>query len=148
VKIRTERAIVLAAILGVVGLTLWPGCATPPLPPTRRAISSLKRSDFNVVKDRHSTRGDLLNSIGEPDVEFVDLRVVGYKLNRVQHREVFLCLFVIPLGVWNSVEDLEVVLVQFDDKDKALRCTTRTGFDNMATLRALAESWVHPPPGK
>ena len=156
-------ALLAAGALFAAGFVVWPGCATPPLPATRTALSNLKRTDFSFGKNAHPSQNDIVTKLGQPDENFADLRVSCYKLNDIKRRKLWLFLGVLPIAITRDGDDLEVAMIQFDDRKQAQRIdikiipgyyfpTVRYGDQNAMSrvdqreMRSAAQQWITKPP--
>ena len=142
VNFKSKGAFVAACVLCAAALTIWPGCATPPLPASRKPISSLKGTDFAFPKDAHLSRLDIVSKVGEPDEYFPDLRVSCYKLNRVTRRRLVLLFGVLPIAAPRDADSLEFAMIEFDEYDKMLRLVIKINTDYPGALRYSAKRWV------
>src|SRR5258705_13889062 len=118
---KARTALLLFATLWVIGMVVWPGCATPPLPPLRQPIDYRKKRDFAFLKSSHVSRAEMIVKVGTPDEYFSDLRIACYRINQVTARKLWLLLGVIPVQVDKSPAGVEVALIQFDEHDRAQR---------------------------
>jgi hypothetical protein len=139
-RTKTAHPIIAAAILTAVAFTIWPGCITPPLPATRKAIMSRKKSDFKFDKARTITRGEIIEKMGKPDGDFQDLRIIAYRVNDVTRRNLFLVL-IIPLGVEKSPGYQDVAFIEFDSEG-LVRGSGIVDIYKQANLRGEAEKWA------
>ncbi len=80
-RAKTKTVLVLGAVIFTIGMIVWPGCATPPLPSIRKPISSRKKEDFAFPKSSPQSRSEIVSKVGEPDEYFPDLRVACYRIN-------------------------------------------------------------------
>jgi hypothetical protein len=140
------KALLVGGAFCAVALMIWPGCATPPLPSSRKPIASRKTTDFKFLKSGQASRSEIVSKLGEPDAYFADLRVGCYRINEVTKRKLWLCLFVIPINVETIPGALEVAFIEFDEQDRAHRFAIDTGFygypDRDQGLRNAAQKWV------
>ena len=135
---KAKTAFVGAAIFWIIAVVVWPGCATPPLPSTRTPVASRTKADFEFIKSSQPSRDDVFAKLGAPDAYLSNLRVACYRVNTVKRRELFLLLFVIPLGVNQLPSDFDVALIEFDEQDHAKRSgiavqLNQESFDHTAT---------------
>ena len=138
---RTKTAFFAVGILAIGGLTIWPGCATPPLPASRKSISMLAKSDLPAVQRARLTRQELVSKVGEPTAYFPDLRVSCYRLNQVSRRRLVLFLGVLPVGAFKDNVNLEFAMIEFDEQDRVLRFTTEIGYDGRQGMELSAKRW-------
>lgn len=110
-------ALVISGMVSVLGLILWPGCATPPLPAKRQSIMGRKTADFAFAKPARVDRAEVMRRLGAPDAYFNGQSLVCYRVNDVTRRNLFLCLFVVPIEVTKRPGWQEVALIQFDEHD-------------------------------
>ena len=110
-------ALVISGIISVIGLIVWPGCATPPLPSTRQSIMGRKTADFAFAKPARVDRAEVMRKLGAPDAYFNGQSLVCYRVNDVTRRNVFLCLFVVPIKVNKQPGWQEIAFIQFDEQD-------------------------------
>ena len=111
------KALVISGMVSVIGLIFWPGCATPPLPAKRQSIQGRKAEDFAFAKPASVDRAEVMRRLGAPDAYFNGQSLVCYRVNDVTRRNLFLCLFVVPITVNKQPGWQEVALVQFDEHD-------------------------------
>lgn len=114
---RAKMVFMLAAATFVIGLAVWPGCASPPLPTKRTPVHARDRDDFKIRRSEHPTRAEVFARLGQPDVILEDIRVAGYQLNEATRRNVFLLFFVIPLNVERR-EGQEMFFIEFDEQNR------------------------------
>lgn len=115
-------------MLGVVGLILWPGCATPPLPATRTPLSRVRPADFRYEPGStlsRPSRTDVEVKLGQPDEYFEDLHVAAYRLNQVKRKRLWLLFFVLPVGTSSDPDQIEVGLVEYNDTSLVRRMTVK-----------------------
>lgn len=115
------QALVVSGIVSVIGLIIWPGCATPPLPSTRQSILGRKTADFAFAKPARVDRVEVTRRLGAPDTYFEELRLACYRVNDVTRRNVYLCLYVIPVYVEKRRGWDEIAFIQFDEHDEVRR---------------------------
>jgi len=129
--------------LCALALMIWPGCATPPLPSSRKPIASRKTTDFKFLKSGQASRSEIVGKLGEPDAYFTELGVGCYRINEVTKRRLWLCLFVIPVNVETHPGALDVAFIEFDEQDRARRFAISTGFygQNREGLHIAATAW-------
>jgi hypothetical protein len=120
-RFAAKTTFLLAGALCAAGFIVWPGCAFPPLPASRTPLSIHARGEFSLKKSAHPSRDEVIARLGPPDEYFADLRVSCYKLNEVKRRRLVLFLGILPIGVPEDPVCLEVVMIQFDDQDRAQR---------------------------
>jgi hypothetical protein len=137
---KAKAALTLFVAFWLIGLVVWPGCATPPLPPLRQPIASLKKTDFKFLKAGQISRAEIVARVGEPDEYFSDLRIAVYRINRVTGRRIWLCLGIIPVMVDKFPAGVEVALIQFDEQGRAQRLVITT---TKRSLRVEAEEWIN-----
>jgi len=130
-------ALAATALFWAVGAMVWPGCIPLPIPPQRTAIAGRTKGDFQTVQTM--TRGQVAERMGRPDASFDDLRVVGYRVNTVTDRSVWLFLFVLPMGTEKSAGGEEVAFIQFDEMGHAQKWALRRTHGD---LRKAAVEWV------
>ena len=140
-RLRTKRAFLAAGALCAAGFIVWPGCATPPLPSSRKPVSSLRPADFSFGKSAHPSRIDIVSKIGKPDEYFADLRVACYKLNRLTRRRLWLLFGVLPVAAPKDADRLEVAMIQYDDHDRAQRIEITIVPGYQGTLHHSAQQW-------
>ena len=109
------KALVISGMVSVLGLILWPGCATPPLPAKRQSIMGRKTADFAFAKPARTDRAEVMRRLGAPDAYFEEQSLVCYRVNDVTRRNLFLCLFIVPIEVTKRPGWEEVALIQFDE---------------------------------
>jgi hypothetical protein len=114
---RGKAVLILAAATFVIGLAVWPGCATPPLPTKRTPVHARDKDDFKIHKKEHPTRAEVFARLGQPDVILEDIRVAGYQLNEATRRNVFLLFFIIPVNVERK-DGREMFFVEFDEQNR------------------------------
>jgi hypothetical protein len=112
--------------LAVAGLIIWPGCATPPLPATRKPLSNLRVTDFKFPRGSQPTRTELEAQLGKPDEFFEDVHVACYRLNKVSRRRLWLFLCVLPIAAPRDPDVIEVAFVQFDAQQRVSRVGVKT----------------------
>jgi len=118
---KAKIAFILTAILWIIAVNVWPGCATAPLRPSRTPILSRKTADFAFVQPPPPSRSEVIAKLGEPDFYLPDLRVACYRVNTVTRRDVFLFL-VIPLRIRKLPEPgFDVAFIEFDEHDHVKR---------------------------
>jgi len=139
---KTKTALLISAGLWVVAMMVWPGCATPPLPSSRKPIQSRKKEDFNFPKSWPPSRSDIVHRLGEPDAYWPDLRVACYRVNEVTKRHLWLCLFVIPVNVDKRPGYVDVAFIEFDESDHVRRSGMDTQAYRSVALRDLAKKWL------
>jgi hypothetical protein len=139
-RTKAKTALITVVAFWLIGLIVWPGCATPPLPSLREPIASRKTTDFKFFKAGQISRSEIAAKLGEPDEYFDDLRVAIYRINKVTGRKIWLCLGVIPIMVNRFPAGVEVALIQFDKEDRAQRFTIST---TQRAPRFEAEDWVN-----
>ena len=110
------KALVISGMVSVIGLIVWPGCATPPLPSKRQSIMGRKKADFAFAKPARVDRAEVMRRLGAPDAYFEELSLVCYRVNDVTRRNLFLCLFVVPIAVNKQPGWQEVALIKFDEQ--------------------------------
>ena len=140
---KTKTALLVSAILWVVAMMVWPGCAWPPIPATRKPILSRKKEDFAFPKPPPPSRSEIVGKLGEPDAYFPDLRVACYRVNEVTKRNLWLLLFIIPVDVEKNPGYVDVAFIEFDESDhvRRSRMSTVDHFDALH-LDALAKKWL------
>ena len=116
-RTKAIKALVLSGIVSVIGLIIWPGCATPPLPSKRQSIMGRKTADFAFAQPARVDRAEVMRRLGAPDAYFEEQSLVCYRVNDVTRRNVFLCLFVVPIEVTKYPGWEEVALIKFDEHD-------------------------------
>jgi hypothetical protein len=114
---RGKAVLILAAATFVIGLAVWPGCATPPLPTKRTPVHARDKDDFKIRKKEHPTRAEVVARLGEPDVYLNDIRVAGYQLNDAIRREIWLLFFIIPVNIVRE-DGIEMFYVEFDEQER------------------------------
>ena len=110
------KALVISGMVSVIGLIVWPGCATPPLPSKRQSIMGRKKADFAFAKPARVDRAEVMRRLGPPDAYFQEQSLVCYRVNDVTRRNLFLCLFVVPIKVNKQPGWQEVALIKFDEQ--------------------------------
>ena len=118
---KTKAGLLFAVVLWLIAMIVWPGCATPPLPASRKPIAARKKQDFAFLKSGQLSRSDMVGRLGEPDEYFSDLRVACYRINQVTGRKLWLFLGVVPVGVYKFPGGVDVAFIQFDEHDRAQR---------------------------
>lgn len=147
--------------LGVAGMIIWPGCATPPLPAKRTPLSNLRVTDFKYPRGSQRTRTELEAQLGKPDEFFEDLNVACYRLNKVSRRRLCLLLGVIPIAAPRDPDVIELGMVQFDAQQRVSRAGVKTEriisdpgtsfpegqapWDRRPRFRGLVERWLADP---
>ena len=111
------KALVISGMVSVIGLIVWPGCATPPLPSKRQSIMGRKTADFAFAKPARVDRAEVMRRLGAPDAYFKELSLACYRVNDVTRRNLYLCLFVVPIEVTKYPGWEEVALIKFDEHD-------------------------------
>jgi hypothetical protein len=143
---RAIKAFFVGGALCAAALILWPGCATPPLPSSRKPIALRKTADFKFLKSGKASRDEMTAKLGAPDAYFDDLHVACYRVNEVTKRNLYLCLFVIPVYVERNPGALDIALIEFDDHNYARRLSIRTGFfgntNSTEGLLEAARDWL------
>jgi hypothetical protein len=117
----TKKVLLVAGAFFSLGLIAWPGCATPPLPSSRKPILSRKTEDFRSLKTKPMNRSEVVARLGEPDVYYPGLRVACYRINEVTKRNLWLFLGVIPLNVEKTRGGFEVAFIKFDEQERVER---------------------------
>lgn len=148
-----QHFLLVLGVLGVAGLLIWPGCATPPLPATRTPLSNLKAADFKFPRGSQPTRTELEAQLGKPDEFFEDLNVACYPLNKVSRRRLWLFLGVLPIAAPRDPDVTEVALIQFGDQGRVRRVEVKIlaayedfSFDGwQPKFRRTAERWLAEP---
>ncbi|MBI1839399.1 MAG: hypothetical protein HYR88_00910 [Verrucomicrobia bacterium] len=59
--------------------------------------------------------------MGRPDAFVAESRIACYRINTITRRRIFLCLFVIPIGVERSPGGWDVAFIEFDADDRVSR---------------------------
>ena len=85
-----------------------------PLPSSRTPVGSVRRADVRAAKREQLTKAEIVHRLGKPDVWYADLKVACYKLNDVSRRRLVLLFGVVPIGVPEDNQGLEVAMFQFD----------------------------------
>jgi hypothetical protein len=140
-RTKIVHPLIAAAILMAVAFTIWPGCISPPLPATRHAIMSRKKSDFKFEKARQVTRDEIIGKMGKPDEDFQDLRIIAYSVNDVTRRHILLLFFVIPVNVSESPGYQDIAFIEFDSKGLVQRSKI-VDLYGQTNLRREAEKWA------
>ena len=138
---KPKTALLVSAVLWVVAMMVWPGCATPPLPSSRKPILSRKKEDFAFPKSWPPSRSEIVRRLGEPDAYLPDLRVACYRVNEVTKRKLWLCLFIIPVNVEKHAGYVDIVFIEFDESDHVRRSGMATG-NRYSALTVSAEKWL------
>ena len=138
---KTKTALLVSAVLWVVAMMVWPGCATPPLPSSRTPILSRKKADFAFPKSPPPSRTEIVRKVGEPDAWYPDLRVACYRVNEVTRRKLWLFLFIIPVNVEKHAGYVDIVFIEFDEGDHVRRSGMSTEYRYDA-LTVSAEKWL------
>ena len=147
---KTKKAVLVSAVLWVVAMMVWPGCAWPPLPATRKPILSRKKEDFAFPKPPPPSRSEIVRKVGEPDAWFPELRVACYRVNEVTKRNLWLLLFVIPVDVEKNPGYVDIAFIEFDENDHVRRYGMRTEYYNnkdafdkyLGGWPALVKKWL------
>jgi len=126
---RAKAVFIFAAATFVIGLAVWPGCASPPLPTKRIPVYRRDKDDFKIRQSEHPTRAEVFARLGQPDVVLEDIRVAGYQLNEATRRNVFLLFFIIPLDVERR-EGREMFFVEFDEQDRVRQSAIKWIYKN------------------
>lgn len=85
------------------------------LPAKRTLLSNLRTADFKnvpTIGQIRPTRTDIEAKLGAPDEYFADLRVAAYRLNEVKRKRLWLLFFVLPVGVSQEPDQLEMGLIE------------------------------------
>ncbi|SRR6266540_1869169 len=138
---KTKTALLVSAVLWVVAMMLWPGCATPPLPSSRTPILSRKKEDFAFPKSPPPSRTEVVSKVGEPDAYLPDLRVACYRVNEVTKRKLWLCLGILPVNVERLPGYVDIAFIEFDEGDHVRRSGMSTEYRYDA-LTVSAEKWL------
>lgn len=141
----TKRLLLATAALCVLGFIIWPGCVSPPLPASRKPISSHKRADFSFGKTAHPSRSEVVAKVGEPDEYFADLRVACYKLNLINRRRLLLVFFVLPVAAPKDAEQVETAMIQFDENDRVQRMEIMNVSKYPNAFFYRAKGWIQKP---
>jgi hypothetical protein len=145
---QARTALLVGAVLIMVGFVVWPGCATAPLPSKRTAIGTRTKSQFKIKESQHLTRAEIVERFGRPDAFVPDIRVACYRVNDVTRREMFLLFFVIPVYFSATPNSVDVAFIEFDEQDRVRRVEIETCYDR--SLPELARQWFnkkqHPHP--
>jgi hypothetical protein len=136
--------LLVLGVLGAAGMIIWPGCMTMPLPKAKEPLTNLQASRFRFAAGSEPTRAELVARFGQPDDWFSDLRVACYRLNRINEREQWLFLGVLPAGQMVDTVATEVALLQFDQQDRVRRSAIRT-IAYSVSLRQTIERWLAEP---
>jgi hypothetical protein len=137
---RVATALLASVGLFTVGLMVWPGCAFMPLPSKRTPIASRTTGQFKLKQPEQLTRAEIFARLGQPDQYSPDIRVACYRVNDVKKRELFLFLFVIPVGVERS-DAYDIGFVEFNEQDRVRRAAVRT-YPAVRELQSAANDWV------
>lgn len=121
-----QHFLLVLGALGVAGMIIWPGCATPPLPATRTPLSNLRPTDFKFPRGSQPTRVELEAQLGKPDEFIEDRSVACYRLNKVSRRRLWLFLGVLPIAAPRDPDMIELGLVQFDAQQRVTRVGVKT----------------------
>jgi len=137
----SRRLLTGIGVLGTLALLIWPGCATPPLPSSRKPLSALRPADFSFKPDAPRFRRDILGQLGHPDEDHPQLGVVCYRLNQLTRRRLWLLFGVLPIAAPRDVDRLEIALLRFDQADQlqAVEVKIVTAYQ---PLRQAAQQWV------
>ena len=138
---KTKTALLVSAVLWVVAMMVWPGCATPPLPSSRKPILSRKKEDFAFPRSWPPSRSDIVRRIGEPDAYLPNQRVACYRVNEVTKRKLWLCLGVIPINVEKLRGYVDIAFIEFDESDHVRRSGMYTAYRH-AALSDSAQKWL------
>ena len=149
---KTKTALLVSAVLWVVAMMVWPGCATPPLRSSRTPILSRKKEDFAFPKSPPLSRSEIVGKVGEPDAWLPELRVACYRVNEVTKRNLELFV-VIPVNVWKRPGYVDVAFIEFDESDHVRRSGMSTEYyhvkydkdafeKHLGGWPALAKKWL------
>ena len=140
-RTKAKTALLVSGVFWVIATMIWPGCATPPLPSSRKPISSRKPADFAFVKSTQPSRREVVERLGEPDAYFAGLRVACYRVNTVTRRKLWLFLGIIPIGVSKMPGELDIAFIEFDEHDHVRRSGLGTGYTGEG-LEYAARRWM------
>ena len=140
-RTKTKNALLASGVLWVVATMVWPGCATPPLPTSRKPIASRKPEDFAFVKSTQPSRREVVGRLGEPDAYYTGIRVACYPVNTVTRRKLWLFLGIIPVGVSKMPGELDIAFIEFDEHDHVRRSGLGTGYSGVG-LEYAAKKWL------
>ena len=143
---KTKTALLVSAVLWVVAMMVWPGCASPPLRSSRKPILSRKKEDFAFPRSKSPppSRSEIVGKLGEPDAWVPELRVACYQVNEVTKRNLDL-FFLIPVYVEKFPGYVDVAFIEFDESDHVRRSGMSTeyrGNTSIIDLPALAKKWL------
>ncbi|MGV3756573.1 MAG: hypothetical protein ACO1QS_14420 [Verrucomicrobiota bacterium] len=138
------KLLIAACIVSIIGLVVWPGCASVPLRPTKTPVSVLEPADFALIKANTFPRTEVLAKIGPPDEHFADLRVSAYNLNKLTRRRFWLLFGVLPFGYGYFERGTEVALIEFDETDHVRRIKIVRAY-HPDTARMAAERFSKKP---
>jgi len=110
-----------AALISILALTIWPGCASIPYKTIRKPFNGRTTQDFDFLKAGKLTRAEMIRKLGEPDGYYPELKVACYRINEVERRRLFLAFFILPMGIERETNGADLALVQFDEDDRAQR---------------------------
>ena len=135
----SKNPLLLTVLVAVIALSVWPGCATVPVPAKRDSIAGRKTSDFGFIRKGKTTRSDVVAKLGKPTEDFSDIRVTGYYITTIQPRSMFL-ITVIPAGTGTRGRaELQLALIEFDEQDRVKRSGILT---TAKTAREAAVNWL------
>ena len=141
VRLKTKSAFLFAGIVSAIGLIVWPGCTTPPLPSTRHPISTLKIDDFRFARKTHPNRAEVVSKLGTPDESYPEYGVICYKINRLTRHRIALLFGLLPISTWPDNDRLEVAFIQFDEHEQVKRMEIKI-VPAYANLRYTVIVWV------
>lgn len=110
-----------AALISILALTIWPGCASIPYKTIRKPFNGRTTQDFDFLKAGKLTRAEMIRKLGEPDGYYPELKVACYRINEVTRLRLFLAFFILPMGTEREAAGADVAFVQFDEDDRAQR---------------------------
>jgi len=138
-------AFVSAGALCVVGLVVWPGCATPSIITSRKPLTPFKPAAFQTETAMHPSLVEVVGKMGTPDEYFPDLQVVCYKLNQTSSRTLWLFLGIVPFALTKDADRSDVAMIQFDEQGKAQRIKIETVSIYPGALHYEAYRWIKVP---
>ena len=129
----------------IVGLVVWPGCATPSITTSRKPLTPFKPAAFQAETTTHPSLTEVVGKMGTPDEYFPDLHVVCYKLDQVSSRTLWLFLGIVPFALTKDADRSEVAMIQFDGQGKAQRIKIETVSIYPGALHYEAYRWLKVP---
>lgn len=111
-----------AAIIGLIILLLTEGCIMIPTPWVKGKYTQEDLSGFTAGL---STKDDVLNKFGPPDIIWETERVYVYRWNR-KWGVTFFYIFLFPVFDFERIDTDEALLVLFDQEDRVVRIEQAT----------------------